>query len=207
MKYLGLIIFLSVFLLVFLIARAITYSNSHVLKAHKEFIQREAEANSVRRADISNLDYLVLDPDSLPTDIAISCALNDEVNELKSLSKKKILNLSAYTNTDLKLMYGPANLDALSDCDANFTSLIRCLDKIGTTLYCEEKAEAAKAFLSYSIDIGSDITNTYVTLGKIYADCGDRESLNSLIKRATKISSLSGPTIKGKLEALKAQSF
>ena len=141
MKYLGLIIFLGVFLLVFLIARAVAYSNTQALQAHKAFVQREAEANSVRKADISNLDYLYIDLDRLPTDAALSCDLSDEIDELRALSNKKILNLSAYTNTDLKLMYGPANLDTLSDCDLNYTALIRCLDKIGSALFEADKPD------------------------------------------------------------------
>lgn len=204
MKYLGIIIFFAIFFIVFLIARAVALSNTKVANAHKEFIERESRANSVRKADISNLNYISVDIDSLPVEQARAFGLEEEVAVLTSLSDKKILNLSQYTNTDLKLMYGPANLDILTDCDTNYISLIRCLDKIGKTLYEADRIEEAIVFFEYAIEINSDITNTYITLGDIYAKTKQREKLNHLISKAKAITSLSGPGIVSKLKALKA---
>ena len=52
-----------------------------------------------------------------------------------------------YTNTDLKMMYGPANLDTLSACDDAYADLILLLNKIGKTLLEANDASSAEQFL------------------------------------------------------------
>ena len=54
------------------------------------------------------------------------------INELntgliEALKEKKILNLSGFTNTDLKLEYGVGNLTELTDYDNNYVTLSRSL--------------------------------------------------------------------------------
>ena len=43
------------------------------------------------------------------------------LSELQDLSDAKIVNLTGYTNTDLKLKYGTANITILSDCSPSST--------------------------------------------------------------------------------------
>ena len=92
--------------------RAIAYQNKKSKRALDRFWDRETKSNSVRRADISNLDYITFDIDKLPINESKDLGFSDICDELIMLSGKKFLNLAAYTNTDLKMMYGPANLDA-----------------------------------------------------------------------------------------------
>lgn len=199
----GFCIFCLVFITVYAIARANAYSSNNERRAKRNFLNRESKANSVRRADISNLDYLVIPFETLPLGACISAELVALADELRAFSDKKILNLSAYTNTDLKLMYGPANLEDLSSYDQNFTSLICTLDKIGRGLFDEGNLTDATRFLEYSIGIGSDITTTYTCLGSIYVANKQSSKLDNLITLASQIKSLSGPIILSKLEALK----
>ncbi|MBE5943949.1 MAG: hypothetical protein E7258_03415 [Lachnospiraceae bacterium] len=178
--------------------------NRKVASDKKAFWAKESEANNVRRADISALDYIPIPLETLPIQAALDAGLNALIDTLKYLAEQKILNLSQYTNTELKLMYGPANLDTLSTCDEHYTNLIKTLNDLGVELFSQDKRHIAKAFLEYSISIGSDITATYVTLGTIYYDENDMTALDSLITKSEEITTLSGTTIKTKLNNIKS---
>ncbi len=198
--YLAIIIFCTCIL----IAYQNAVSGRAKERASKKFWDREADANHVRRADISSLDYIRFSPDELPTGAAVSAGLSDEVSTLKTLAERRIINLSMYTNTDLKEAYGPANLDELSGYDENFTVLIRTLNKIGCALLDAGDGTSASAFLSYAVSIGSDITETYTRLGSYYAETGADDLLDALIEKAAGIKTLSGATIRSKLDSIKS---
>lgn len=185
----------------FLIMRANSVSDSKRRNEEKTFWSRENKANSIRRQDISKLDYIKIPVDSLPVDKLREQGLSKYADELMRLSNEKIINLSGYTNTDLKLMYGPANLNDLTKYDMNYTLLIRLLDNIGEDLVSH--ANPAAAFLEYAVSIGSDITSTYTTLGEIYKSQNENDKLAGLINTAEKITSLSGPTIVAKLNNIR----
>lgn len=204
--HIGWILFVVVFYVCFIIARGI-YQNNKATKENKDnFWNRESEANSVRRKDISNLDYISF-PENLPIDSVSNIGRNDLAEEFKSFSDKKMLNLSKYTNTDLKLMYGPANLDQLSMFDENYSLFIRLLNNISTALLKADtpKENEAKAFLEYSISIGSDISYTYISLAELYARNGDTDKIDMLITKAESLSSLSASVIITKLNNIKFQ--
>ena len=109
-----------------------------------------------------------------------------------------------YTNTDLKLMYGPANLDTLSACDDAYADLILLLNKIGKILIDANDITDAEQFLAYAITIGSDITTSYTMLASIYADRHDINHLDQLIHTAETVVSLPGKTIQIKLHSIKS---
>ena len=206
MKYFGFIFLIASITLCYLIARAVANYNRNVHKSEKQFWAKESESNNVRRVDISTLDYVVIPSNALPLNEAANNGCGPQVKIIENLSSKKILNLSQYTNTDLKLMYGPANLDTLTECDNNYTELIKTLDKMGSLLIDCSKQDLAKAFLEYSVSIGSDISATYANLGSIYMSIDDKASFNQLLKTANGLSSLSKPTIIAKLNNIKSDS-
>lgn len=151
----------------------------------EEFIRREHEANLTRKKDISCLDYLVVPGNALPfttTDNEEEAHIQDEVKDILS---RKILDLSGITNTELKLEYGAANLDILTEYDQNFSQLLRSLDKWGNFLYNQKHdINCAKQVLEYAISIGSDITGTYTTLARIYLEENEPGKVQSLIDKA-----------------------
>ncbi len=204
MKFINLFLIIFTIYLGFVIARYISKYNQTVARNKKQFWDKESEANNVRRADISGLNYIRLPMDTFPLTKAATCGLTTQIEELVKLSEKDILNLSTYTNTDLKLMYGPANLDTLSQCDENYTQLIKTLNKIGDELIKANAADDALVFLEYAVSIDTSITQTYVNLGAIYHNQGDTDKLNDLITKAENIESLSGPTIVTKLNNIKS---
>lgn len=204
MRYINITLTFLILLTVIVIARSIALSNQNERKNKREFYDREAKANAVRKADISGLDYIMLSLDTLPLTASASAQFIKLIDELKGLADRKILNLSKYSNTDLKLMYGPANLDELSACDQNYLTLIRVLNSIGELLIEENNSSDAKAFLEYSISIGTDISSSYAMLGNIYLDENDNSSFKKLLKMAENNDSLSGPIIVNKLNNIKS---
>ncbi len=203
MFYLNYIIICVTLLVGFAAFRAISYQNRKAKNAIEEFWNRESKANSVRRADISNLDYITLSLDKLPINEAKKLGFSDIYDELIRLSDKKFLNLSSYSNTDLKMMYGPANLDELSECDSNYSQLLRTLNKLSKEFIKIDKSELAKKVLEYSMEIGSDLSSDFEMLGRIYHDEKNTDGFRMLEEKAESISSLSKTLIINKLNHIK----
>lgn len=203
MKYINWFLIVFIFWGAFVIARGSARSKQATAKNAKNFWENESKANQVRKADISNLAYIILDLSLLPMDALIP-ALAHRAKELEKLAQEKIINLSMYTNTDLKLMYGPANLEALSYYDGNYLRLIRLLNSIGKELIELGNVSAAKEFLSYSLSIGSDISETFTLLADIYKSKGHDNDINLLIKVAENLETINKASIINKLNNIKS---
>lgn len=203
MKYINWFLIVFLFWGAFAVARGIARSKHISAKNTKNFWDAESKANQVRKADISNLAYLALDLSLLPMDALIP-SLSHRAKELEKLASEKIINLSMYTNTELKLMYGPANLEALSYYDGNYLHLIRLLNSIGKELIELGNVSAAKEFLSYSLSIGSDISETFTLLAEIYKSKGRDNDIDLLIQVADRLETINKPTIINKLNNIKS---
>lgn len=205
MKYINMFLILLLIWGVITVARGSQRSSQASAKRTKSFWDRESKANQVRKADISGLNYLVLDLSILPMAAAAKLpSLEYAIRDLKALVDAKIINLSMYTNTDLKTMYGPANLQSLTEYDTNFTKLIRILNTIGKELYASGNPSAAKEFLSYALSIGSDISETFTLLASIYVDAGHPQDINLLLKLAEGLETINKASIINKLNNIKS---
>lgn len=172
----------------------------------ESFWETEAKANSTRKKDLSNLHYITIPEKNLPfietnDEIIILCHKN-----IRNLMSKKIVNLTSYTNTELKLKYGAANLPTLTEYDNNFTELCQILNKWGTRLLELNFQKEACTVLEYAVSIMSDISNTYKLLGSIYMENKNSGKIDSLITSAEKLNSLSKPIIIRHLNELKDSS-
>lgn len=146
------------------------------------FLERENQANFARKQDISNLDYLSVNLDDLPFVESSDAKEISLQNEVRKNGQRKMIDLSAYTNTDLKEKYGPANLEELSDCDQSYLLFTRNLSLWGTYVYEKKDYIRAKVIMEYAKNIGSDISSVYTTLGNIYAREGDFKKVDALIE-------------------------
>lgn len=137
-------------------------------EANEAFLERERLANTTRKKDISNLDYLPYTADGL----AFSARSDETLTKLKAvlqeLSGKKIINLSAYSNTDLKLMYGPANLNALTEYDDNYHMLSSALLDYAQREAELEEYDGAISVLEYAMDLKIDSSRIYLLLAELY---------------------------------------
>lgn len=160
-------------------------TNSAISESSNAFWEREAKANFARSQDISKLDYIHVTEEDLPFTPEISTLTDEQEADLEQqvldASRRKMINLSAYTNTELKEQYGIANLEELSNCDQNYLLFIRLLANWGSFLYEKKEYSRAKQIMEYSLSIGSDISSVYITLGHIYASEGNPSKIDELI--------------------------
>lgn len=157
------------------------------------FWNREDKANSTRKQDISQLEYITIPLDLLPFKDTNDTKLSEYQDVIRSLSEYKLLNLTGISNTDLKLQYGPANLEVLSLADQRFTTLARTIAAWGNYLYEQGDKEDAAKVLEFGIDCKSDVSSNYLTLARIYKETSPEriedlktvaEGLNSLTKNS-----------------------
>ena len=162
----------------------------------KKYWEREQKANSTRKQDISSLNYIKWD-DALPAidnNLTLADILNNSpealkaYNNIQTLKTEPMLNLSEYSNTDLKLKYGVANLDTLTQYEDNYTSFIKSLSEL--ILIEHKDISDATAFLEYAVKIGSDIRLTYTDLYALYSEAGNASKIRQLRQYASLIKSV-----------------
>ena len=172
-------------------------------KRYEAMLKREYEAAYARKKDVSSLPKISI-PSSLPMNATNDAYLNSIYKDIHKLEVKDIINFTGYTNTDLKLMYGAANLCYLSECDNNFTKLAITLNKWANYLYKQNNIKDCKTILEYAVSIDIDITNIYILLANIYISENKAHKINSLIKKASKLRSSIGTSIVDKLTVIKS---
>lgn len=181
-------IFLGIFIIIALwLAYEKNKYNKFSENKSKSFWQRESEADMVRRKDISSLPYINIPYDKLPFSTTQNPEINEVQKKLQLLKEERIINLTGYTNTDLKIEYGAPNLPLLSLYDHNFTLMTRHLYKWASLLIEQGDTASAKTILEFGIECGTDISGNYTLLAKIYADEQDFTSIQDLIEKAENI--------------------
>lgn len=157
----------------------------------EDFLEKERLSNSVRKQPLDNLDYINVNIDDF---VIPETAMNERVNDLydsiKLLSESKIVNFTGVTNTELKLTYGVANLNTLTEYDQNFTTLCRSIYDLAIELNNQGFKSEAEAILSKGIEYGTDISGNYLMLADLYIERGSAASILNLIKSADNIRSL-----------------
>lgn len=217
MKTLFLSSLISFCLLIFLLNKR----HSKMEKNMKEaFWKREEEANHTRRKSLDNLPYITIPLEELPLachitgdaaavrntgdaatvrntdDAAANETISEECKEiLRSLSTRKIVNLTGYTNTDLKLSYGTANITCLTEYDQNYTLLVSTLQKWAEVLYRGGAKKECRQVLEYAVSIGTDVSHTYFLLADLYDEEDESDLKYSLIEKASGLSSLNSKVI------------
>ena len=172
----------------------ITRSRRAMELQEKQFWDREKQANRTRRKSLDGLAYITIPLDKLPLDLNTD---QDDIREcvdiIRTLSTQTIVNLTGYTNTDLKLMYGAPNITLLSRYDQSYTFLVRTLQNWGQTLYERGYTDEACQVLEFAVETRTDITATYKLLASIYREKNQPEKTASLIPIAESLNtSLSG---------------
>lgn len=192
----------TTFVLFALVVRLIAKRNTKSFaEANNEFWEHEREANSVRRKPIDDLPYITI-PDRLPIHCLSDEASVEYARVLQELSEKKILNLTGFTNTELKFKYGAPNITFLTECDLNYTILVRTIAFLAEKYLAEGLKKEAKTLLEYGISVGSDVRKNYELLASIYAEKGEYAKIQGLIDQAGTLNSLSKEPIIRSLEGL-----
>ena len=151
----------------------------------KNFWAREAQANSVRRKPLDGLNYVRIPLERFPTHVLNE---NPEVLEcigiMESLTPLKIVNLTGWTNTELKLEYGAANITALSEYDQNYTLLARTLQKWADALLEAGHDDEAVILMDFAVSTHTDISRTYCQLADYWAARGRGDKIEEMMRIA-----------------------
>lgn len=162
----------------------------------QSFWERERQANSVRRKSLETVNYISIPLEQFPMNILSTDSRIIEYKEqITLLSSMPIVNLTGYSNTDLKLAYGVANITHLSECDQNYTLLVQILQKWANVLYDANYITEAATLMEFAISTHTDISQTYYKLAEIYAARGDFSHIHDLIETARQLRSANKNTI------------
>ncbi len=179
----------SLIILSLTLGHAITRRSKNHANTEQSFWERERQANSVRRKPLDNLEYITIPLEKFPTQFLQENATVMECIEImEALSGCKIVNLTGYSNTDLKLEYGTANITVLTEYDQNYTLLVRTLQKWADILLAEGYTEEAILLMEFAVDTRTDIRRTYFALAEIYASRLETERIRRLITTAETLS-------------------
>lgn len=150
-------------------------------KASEDFWAREERANTARKKDISHLPLLQVEaseiPDAAPDDETITYY----IGLLHENIKKPMMDLSSYSNTDLKLAYGVGNFKTLSDYDENYNSFLLNLTNLARAYSRAGYYEAAAASFRLAIRCGSQKADDYIWLANTYLKMDAPNQVTALI--------------------------
>lgn len=169
--------------------------------ALNDFWAREHKANNIRRKSLDSLNYIKIPFECIPKSLLpYDEAVQDCLSTLERLSDKKIVNLTGYTNTDLKIEYGTANLTTLSSYDENYTLYARTIYRLAQ-LYLENGYESnARVLLEKGVESGTDIKGTYLLLKDMYEKGHEEDKMKSLKEAASSLRSANRTAILRSLE-------
>lgn len=165
-----------------------------------DFWEREKRANFTRRKSLDGLNYITIPDELLDMEPAAATeALEASIKDLNDLSEYQIVNLTGYTNTDLKLEYGTANITILTELDLHYTNLVTLLQKLAQQLHETGNDALAISTLEFAVSTGTDVSKSYYLLADLYTEAGTPEKIASLIDSAQTINSLMKDAIVQKL--------
>lgn len=172
-------------------------------KKHDEFWENESNANLTRKVPEDQIPFLDVPFATFPFGKYDSSELQPLEAQLSELEGRKFINMTGKTATNMKEMYGPANLELISDADENFTVLIKLLSDYATVLYEESHVDDAMSILEYCVEIKSDLVSTYRLLATIYKEKGQPEKIQTLSDTASALDSLLKKSILNSLEKIR----
>lgn len=201
----------SCIIFVLVLKHAINRNSKLHRKEEESFWEKESAANSVRKQSLTSLEYISFSSEQFSPETLLGektypqfIEENPRALEIQErfhfLSEQKIVNLSQFTNTDLKLTYGVGNLMTLTEYDGNYNELITLLQEYAQLLYTAGFSTEALVVLEYAISIGSDIGATYQLCADLYKGQGTLHKIQDLLEQAKAISSMRGPSIVRKMQ-------
>ena len=190
------------FLLIFIIfcivlAYYIRKNDAAQEKVMSDYWDKELKSNAIRKKDISKLDYITIPLEKIPEKLETSAE-----KTFFSFADKPMLNLSGISNTDLKLEYGTANLDILSEYDLNFTDMLAILPVYTKELEEAGQTDTARMLLEFAVNCNADSRIVYQQLSAIYNEADEPDKILWLLKCSENLPSMTRQIIQKDLNAL-----
>lgn len=148
--------------------------------ASSAFWKREEQANHTRNKPLDSLVYITVPLNDLPLETTTDPKLIELQSALTEIASEKIINLSHYTNTELKLAFGTGNFNYLAQCDENYILLLKTLEELAAYHTKIGQIESAIVFYEYAVRCDSENVQTYVSLAKLYSLQDNTSKLISL---------------------------
>lgn len=152
-------------------------------KASDNFWAREDEANRTRKKDISHLPQIQVEETELPVINTDDESILYYIGQLKKIIKMPMMDLSEYTNTDLKLAYGVGNFKTLSDYDETFHNFLMDLSCLGRACSRAKLYDAAIQTYELAFRYGSTKLSDYEDLAGIYLAMDEPAKVSDLIRQ------------------------
>ncbi len=185
-------------LIIFLLVVGHNLRKSRRIQERRElgFWEKERMANQVRRKPLDNLNYIKIPLDVLPMELLQEDAkVADILRIINELSTQPVVNLTGYSNTDLKLEYGTANITELTKYDQNYTLLASTLQQWADILYKNGYFEETRRILEFAVSTRTDVSRSYTMLADIYQKQGQPEKIALLTETAKTLNSLNREVI------------
>ncbi len=166
-------------------------------KIQDEFWEKERLANTIRKKDISKLDYITIPFEKIPVQLHTSTE-----KKLFELKDKQMLNLTGISNTDLKLLYGTANITVLSEYDTNFTEFVSLLPEYTLELQDAGYEDTAQLLLEFAIECNADSRKIYEQLASIYQQKNQTDKIKQLYNASEKLPELTKHAVQNMLSSM-----
>ena len=150
-------------------------------KASEDFWAREELANTTRKKDISDLPLVHIGEEEIPFLETPDESITIYIGQLRQIIKEPMLDLSDYSNTDLKLAYGVGNFKTLSEYDENFNAFLVALTNLARSYERAGYHEQAKDTYLTALRHGSRRAGDYEELAKIWMTLGRPDEVTALI--------------------------
>ncbi len=161
------------------------------------FFEKERLANQVRKKDISQLNYITIPYEKIPHSINTPTE-----KAFFSFGEKTMVNFNGITNTDLKLQYGTANLNLLSEYDANYMDMITLLPDYINELLEAGYTDTAQMLLEFAIDTKADSRKIYSQLVSIYKETNQMDKIHYLITASNELPEMTKAIIQKDLSSI-----
>lgn len=160
-------------------------------QAASDFWEEEALANSVRKKQLEESDFVTFPFDKLPAEESfLPDPVPEALTQLIALSDKKMVNLNGISNTEVKKRFGVANMAILTEYDSNYECFAKNIYLLCQYLYDIGRAEEALMLSEETILTGTDSLSHYKLIIRIYREQGNYAGISWLKEKAEDIHSL-----------------
>lgn len=173
--------------------------------AKEAFWQKEQTSLSVRKKEFEPSDYIKPDMSRLSMVTPPSMDPGDRMHleqlrqRLHSLESLDMMNFAHLSNTEIRIRFGTANQTIITTNEQHLHVFLKTLAEYGMFMSRHNEKDEAIAAFELAIDLGSDYSNHYVELAKLYASEQNSKAIERLMDKAHHVQTLNQSLILNKL--------